>query len=247
MSQLGFDCDVHLTTSVLSAAKAAGYVAAGRYLKNLSMPEVSACAASGFGLWLIYETTGSSQFFQQGEEGGAYSGGVAMAQAKALGAPASSVIYVAVDYDAAAGDISFIQPWMTAFQAACLPYALGTYADGAIASQLHTAPGDYVPGASGWEGTQQYLLSGRVALIQHPSANLFGIDTDPVDIVDPSVIWYPALAGRGAPAPPEPAPAAPTFVMPKLTDLQGFLGVVVDGIYGDQTAAAIQAYYEGQQ
>ena len=246
----GFDADTQLTQATAARFVAAGYVAAGRYLKNLTMTEVAACAQAGLKLWLIDEGYGDAVVFARGTAGGLADGGKAKDRADALDAPPGSVIFFAIDYDAGQGDVANIKAYYGGYAAACAPYRAGMYADGLIASQVPTPVGDYLPGASGWAGTKDYIASGKVALLQHPPATVLGLDVDPVDILDESVLWDPAtnVVPTPAPAPtPEPAPPDDTDPMPDLKVAQAYLGVTADGVYGPITAAAFEDYYTDDQ
>lgn len=248
----GFDTPSALLPSYISQVMARGYIAAGRYIsgggawKHLLASEVASCAGAGFGLWLIDEGSGDLAQFRTGETGGFNDGKKASGVATLLGVPAGTPIFVGVDYAAQASDVAYIRTYMSGYQSGCMPYRAGLYADGAVASAVPTAVGDFVPGASSWPGTAAYLTSGKVALVQHPTTLLLGMSVDLVDIVDQSVLWFP---GKNVAAPVTAPPVSSKTQTPvadattTLEAWQTFLGVTADGIYGPETAAAFEAYF----
>lgn len=249
----GFDSDTPLTATVIQQAKAAGFVAAGRYLKNLGVAEVTLCRENDFGLWLISEGMGDQATVRRGRAGGANDGVIAAHQATILfGAPSSVPIASAVDFDAGPDDVPFIDAYMGGFAMAIAPHPLLVYGDGAVlTSDLPAGTRAYVVGATGWEGTQAYLAKNKApALVQHGEVALFGISVDLVDINDGSILWYP---GRDPDGTPLPLPAVPnvSLSMPSLKALQGALisagydlGTTgADGLWGAHTAAALASYY----
>lgn len=256
----GFDADMLPSKSQIMRAMTAGYIAMGVYFtKNAiyeGMPDfIANCTALGFKMWLIDEGAGSTAVFARGAAGGNADGKRAAQMAQNLGVPAGTPIFFGIDFDAQQSDVANIRDYLTGYQGACLPYKAGMYADGLVAAQVPTAVGDYVPGASGWAGTAAYLKSGKVALIQHPPSAFLGMDADPVEIVDESVLWAPGQKITEPTAPSsllgnegtQPTPVTEsTNPMPDLKTAQAFLGITVDGIFGPQTAAAIAAYYEKQ-
>lgn len=240
-----FDTPEQLTVAVVSAAKAAGRIAAGRYIsgggtwKHLTLEEIDVCKANGFGLWLIDEGAGDAGQFAGGKIAGSKAGAQAAKIARSLGVPDGTPIFVGIDFDADEDDVSDIASYMTGYKSSCGPYKAGMYADGLIASAVPSDCGDFVPGASGWPGTAEYIASGKVALIQHPPVKAFGIDTDPVEIIDPSVLWFPG----GAVSQPSKQ-AIPSLRMPPLSQLQAILEVEPDGVWGPVTENAIATYYK---
>jgi hypothetical protein len=245
----GFDTDRVMSDAFVRRAVAAGYGAAGRYLKNLTSSEIASCAKYGMRLWLIDEGAGDAAVFGRGVAGGQADGAAAKARAAVLNVPAGIPIYFAVDFDAGAADVDGVGRYLNGYVAACAPYRVGMYADGLIASAVPTEVGDYLPAASGWQGSKDYINSGKVALLQHVPEALLGLDADPVDVLDEGVLWLPGPdhirtqpAGGVVTVPPAAPPAS--FAMPDLRVLQGFLGVAADGIWGPVTAAAVARYYE---
>lgn len=250
MTAKGFDCDTHLTAAIIQAAKAAGHIAAGRYLKNLTAAEVALCRQYDFGLWLIAEGMGDRATLRRGRAGGISDAAVQVRQALALGVPGAVPIASAVDFDAVADDLPLVDAYMDGFASLISPHPLVVYGDGAVlTSHLPAGTRAYVAGAGGWEGTQAYLAQTKMpALVQHPTAAMFGISVDPVDINDESVIWYPArddaataTGGRQQETPVQTS-------MPPLKSLQRTLialgyQIDADGVWGRQTEGALSDYY----
>lgn len=251
-----FDTPDQLTAAVIGAAKAAGRVAAGRYIsgggawKHLTALEVALCKSMDFGLFLIDEGAGDAGQFATGEAGGQAAGAVAAKVAVAMGVPSKTPIFVGVDFAADEEDIPDITAYMNGYTKGCRTALVALmYADGLIASQVPTPGGDFVPGASGWPGTPAYLKSGKVALIQHPPVQAFGIDTDPVEVVDRSVIWFPGSIA-GIPASQvivvqPPPPTQPTIPPVMSGDVPTARDRMVACVKALQTELAAQGYYSG--
>lgn len=254
MTISGFDADTLLTEAQMTRVMSAGYTAMGVYFTKSAifsgMPAfVQLCAKHGFRLWLIDEGMGNAAVFARGNAGGQADGRHAASMARDLGVPAGTPIFFAIDYAAGESDVANISAYYAGYKQACAPYKAGMYADGAIASAITTDVGDYVPGASGWPGTAEYLKSGKVALIQHPPGPFFGMDADPVEIIDESVLWAPSAVATPVVSGPVVAttPITPVSValppLGPLVTVQQFLGITADGVYGPETAAAIEHYY----
>ena len=243
-----FDTPHQLTSAVVSAAMTAGRIAAGRYIssggswKHLTTAEVSLCKSTGFGLFLIDEGAGDAAQFATGDVGGQAMGTAAAKAAAALGVPAGTPIFIGVDFAADEDAIPDITSYKNGYAKGCAPYVPGMYADGLIASAVATDVGDFVPGASAWPGTRDYLKSGKIALIQHPPVRMFGIDIDPVEVVDSSVLWFPGKAAF---------PPTPVSVMPDLKAAQaelqakGLYDGALDGVWGSRTESAFVRFYSG--
>lgn len=239
----GFDTDSHLTREVITEALAAGDRAAGRYLKNLTPDEVQLCKELGFGLWLIDEKMGDWAYFQNTS---GHAAGTAAAQAAlALGAPAGSWIANAVDFDASATQIPVIDSFMLAYEKGLdeLGMKLLVYGSGLVETEaLPEGAKAYLACAGGWAGTRSYPKQ-TAALVQHLPATKYGLDVDPCDIQDESIIWWPAGAkpqeNEAQVVPPTEVP----FVMPKLSDMQRATFTNPDGLWGPLTARALANYY----
>lgn len=253
VTKKGFDTDTILTERVIIAAKAAGIVAIGRYAKNAQRSEIDLCAKYKMGLFWIAEGMGDAKTMTLGHEGGAALAVRTKKQLDALGVPDTVVVYTAVDYDAGEPDVPAISNHKLGFAEGMAPRRIDLYADGAILTPLSNGRG-FVAGAGGWKGTSAFLETGRAALIQHVPTTMFGVDADPVDILDESVIWYPGGDAENAdsiPAQqrrPVPTPAPLSAIQPSLSDTQTALQALghykgrVDGQWGPRTAEAVILY-----
>lgn len=251
----GFDTPDQLTQSAAETAKSEGFTRVGRYVsggggwKHLTEAEVAVCKAVGLDLFLIDEATGDAAQFASGRDGGLAAGQRAAVALRALNVPEGTPIFVGVDFDAGQGDVENITNYMAGYKEGVAPYKAGMYADGLIASQVPSEVGDFVPGAGGWEGTKEYLQSGKVAIIQHPPTNMFGLDADPCEILDESVLWK--LSGESLAKAPNPAPSSDSNPWPDLKIGQAYLqekGLYtgqVDGVVGPLTLGAIEKLYGG--
>lgn len=263
-----FDTPDQLTPASIKDAKADAVIAVGRYIsgggswKHLTAAEVAACRSMGMKLWLIDEGTGSAAQFAAGEAAGKAAGVQAAIVANAFGVPAGTAIFVGVDYDAGEADVANITNYMKGYKAGCAPYKAGMYADGLIAMKVPTDVGTFVPGAGGWNGTKEYLAAGKnIAIIQHPPVKAYGLDTDPCEVRDTSVLWTPGAPAPAPVEPPEPVPPIPpkptpvpspapapkppvtVFTPPKIADWQKLLGYPVTGVMSIMLAYAIRNYY----
>jgi hypothetical protein len=243
----GFDADTYLTDAIVEAAMVAGCIAAGRYLKNLQPAEVAVCARHGFKLWLIYEGMGDLATIEQGAPRGQKDGALAKSQALALGAPTTIPIFAAVDFGATGGtQIADVDAYMGGFASGCAPYPQGDYGDGDVILSRPNSKG-YVAGADGWSKTEAILADppANLAIVQHAPANLYGINVDPCDILDESVLWAPT------PGVPKPttittlrvgSSGAPVAALQDALTSAGFPVHPDDGDYGPATKAAVEAY-----
>ena len=137
-------------------------------------------------------------------------------------------------------------------------YKIGCYSSGSVLTALF-AHGlidyDWLPNALGWGGSRQYLASGRWHLRQLPTVNGFlpGLNVDP-SMRNPNYagpigdFGMDGVTIKPKPVAP-PAPAQASFPMiqngdtgPAVVMLQNFLGIPADGIFGDGTEAAVEAF-----
>ncbi|SFU71439.1 DUF1906 domain-containing protein [Alicyclobacillus macrosporangiidus] len=128
------DCYSPLTAASAKALKAAGYVAVGRYLghlthgwsKALTPGEVSAIRGAGLAIISIWEGAGDKlAYFTYSQ--GLQDGAQAVTEAKALGQPAGTPIYFAVDFDTADRDMPQIRLYLDGVRRNLGPYKLGVY------------------------------------------------------------------------------------------------------------------------
>lgn len=191
----GFDTTRDITQHAADI-KAANYDFVARYLsqshwKVISAAEVVAIATAGLGLVLVYEDgpTASDYFsFGRGQADGAR----AAQQASLIDAPAGTVLYFAVDYDASASDIggpitqyfNGVAGALKSFEAASATgYHVGVYGSGATCSAI-TAAGlakcGWLAQSSGWSGHDTY--SGW-SIRQGMPAVIAGLSVDPDDAI----------------------------------------------------------------
>lgn len=253
----GLDAGTTLTPYA-TKIKAAGFDHVGRYLKNLRLAEVTALHAAGLGVWLIYETTATRALF--GDAAGAEDGLAAKQQAMALGVPDGTAIYATVDTDVPLNQLGIVRAYMLAFYRSLAgQYRLGIYACGAVLQGNADIAVPWLAGAMGWAGSRAYEASSAWAMKQGADLNgragvwnnmtwpALGFD------YDPNVIgghdfgpWMAAGQASVADQPLAPAPPAePVNPMPDLKIMQAYLGVTVDGLWGDDTANAAADYYGG--
>ena len=130
----GIDCASRLTREKASALYSLGYRFAGRYVvptagstawKALTSPEAEAIRASGMDILCIFELDAARA--GRGEAVGAQDGDLALACARALGIPAGTTLYFAVDYYPAAAEMPQIEAYLRAAGARIAPYTLGVY------------------------------------------------------------------------------------------------------------------------
>lgn len=130
----GIDCASRLTREKASALYSLGYRFAGRYVvptvgstawKALTSPEAEAIRASGMDILCIFELDAARA--GRGEAVGAQDGALALACARALGTPAGTTLYFAVDYYPAAAEMPQIEAYLRAAGARIAPYTLGVY------------------------------------------------------------------------------------------------------------------------
>jgi hypothetical protein len=294
---LGLDADTYLTTFA-EKIKAAGFSYVGRYLKNVTAPEIAALHAAGLGVWAIFETTTSRSLM--GAAVGGQDGVAARQQAQAHGFPPGSVIYATTDTDATPIQLPVVGAYYAAFLRACAPYGCGAYASGNVLTYLtktvNPAIVPWLAGAMGWGGSRSYAATGDWVMMQGPDlggrAGTFasvpfpslGFDYDPDLIAHPERIgaWMPQAAPAssvttapvvtpapasppsvGSSSPPstpsptvkpvtstpvtQPSPSSltiPQIILPPLKAVQAYLGVSVDGIWGNDTANAIWDFLE---
>jgi Domain of unknown function (DUF1906) len=235
----GFDTDSPLSSAQVQQAVVAGYGCVGRYIKNLTTAEVGRVHGGGMGLWLIDETSGNWSYFSGGTASGTQRGKIAKAAAIALGYPSGQWIANAVDFDADEDQVATIDEFMVAYQAAIAPYRLLTYGSGLIeSSALPPGAKAYLACAGGWEGTRGYDAS-KAAIVQHLPATLFGLDVDPCDINDESILWLPT----GAPSVPAAVIDIPPAIELQRSLIANGYDIAPDGKWGGESGAALESYF----
>jgi len=90
-----------------------GYVSQDNTGKNLTRPQVDAIHAQGMDVGLVYEYNPKSAL--GGYTQGAVDGGIAVAHARSIGAPAGMTLYAAVDWDVTAAQLSTVHAYARGF------------------------------------------------------------------------------------------------------------------------------------
>ncbi|HLV78895.1 MAG TPA: DUF1906 domain-containing protein [Chthonomonadaceae bacterium] len=177
------DCAVS-TCGKAQEIKAGGFDFVARYYpiglpKSLTRQEVEALAGAGLWIVSVYETTPTQPaYFASGAVRGEQDARRALESARACGQPAGSVIYFAVDYDAAEADLPAILAYFAAVHAAlnAAGYLTGVYGSGRVcravkgAGCAHRA---WLAMSRGWAGSADYsdwdlcqTIEGHVAGIE---------------------------------------------------------------------------------
>lgn len=141
--------------------------------KRLELDEAKALADAGFTLAVVFQEGGGAKgkIDQLSRSNGQRDATQALRLAKELGQPQHSAIYFAVDHDYFRhSELRAIEPYFAEIQKALAEqYRVGIYASGAVAG--HMQDKGYVdlvwlPGATGWAGTRDFLKTDRWALFQ---------------------------------------------------------------------------------
>lgn len=134
----GFDCSVRLTAEQAAKMRTQGYEYAIRYCvpdnpKSITKTEADALLSAGLGIGLCWETYATRA--NSGAAGGLTDGKLAKEYAQSIGAPDTTVIYFAVDYDAR--EFDKIASYMIAAECAVRPYRLGVYGSYYVVEEMH--------------------------------------------------------------------------------------------------------------
>ncbi|MDR3585719.1 MAG: DUF1906 domain-containing protein [Desulfosporosinus sp.] len=145
------DCSTTLTSTTAAALKVAGIVAVGRYLgyetqgwsKSLSPDELSVIQASGLSVFLIWESNPTTAgYFSYSK--GVSDAQIALEEAAYLGAPNSTAIYFAVDFDAQASDMTAIIEYFSGVRDGLKgQYLVGAYGSYSVLQALQAS--SYAP------------------------------------------------------------------------------------------------------
>lgn len=180
----GFDTTANCSHSAADIASA-GYEFVGRYLsrsswKVISAGEVGALKDAGLSVVLVYEDgpTASSYF---SEDRGTSDATRAAQQAAAIGAPPTTTLYFAVDYDASAADIAGpITAYFQGIVSAATGFQIGVYGSGATCSAITgagLASKGWLACAKGWAGYAGYQPSASIE--QALPTTVLGLSVDP--------------------------------------------------------------------
>jgi hypothetical protein len=191
----GLDTTQNVTQKA-SEIRATNHDFVARYLsqshwKVIGSTEASAIAAAGMALVLVYEDAPTAaDYFSFGR--GQADGTRAAQQASFIGAPAGTVIYFAVDYDASVNDIegvitqyfSGVAGSLKSFAASNgTAYAVGVYGSGATCRGI-TAAGlakyGWLAQSTGWSGHDSY---NGWSIRQGMPTVVAGLSVDPNDAI----------------------------------------------------------------
>ncbi|MFC0252494.1 DUF1906 domain-containing protein [Massilia consociata] len=170
----GFDTALQMTRHA-AALRQQGYDFVMRYYshnaaKNLTPEEARALAAAGLRLGAVWESAGTHTGFFSGAQGRS-DGTAALSLARAVGQPAGSAIYFAVDFDPSQADIDGPVADYFAGVAAALgsAYRIGVYGSGlCCGSLLDRAQADccWLSQSTGFAGSKAFAQARRYDLIQ---------------------------------------------------------------------------------
>lgn len=174
-----------------SALRAAGYDFVGRYLsrstwKLIGAAEADALRGAGLSIVLVYEDGPTSpSYFSFGR--GQVDGQRAATQAASLGAPATTCIYFAVDYDASAVDVNGcigdyfkgVSSGLAGVTGTVPHYTVGAYGSGRTCRALQQAGAaqfTWLAQSAGWAG---YDPVGSWSIVQGMPVTVGAISGDP--------------------------------------------------------------------
>lgn len=218
-------------------AKAAGYLFGLGYLstdstKNLTAQVIADYHGQGLGVGAVWETTVHAA--EGGAAGGVRDAEAAYGQAHALGFPAGTCVYFAVDEQVS---VNLIAPYFQAI--ACAANTWG-YRHGVYGS-LMVVEGVLAHGwaSLGWQTSAWSAgkVSAKAALYQrqsHTRPPIAGVASNAYDedvqLAADAGLWLP-----GSPTPPPPRPAPPAVNRTQIRALQSAVRVTADGQWGPVT------------
>ncbi|CAM3743227.1 DUF1906 domain-containing protein [Cohnella lubricantis] len=148
----GIDCSAPLTAAKAQQIAAAGYQFVARYLvprdyawKRLTRTEAEAITFAGMQIVSVFETSANRPV--GGAANGKEDGVAALKEAQAIGQPAGSAIYFAVDYDAQPKDYDAIEAYLRAAAAEIPGYEAGVYGSYAVVEEMAKR----IPGIKCWQ------------------------------------------------------------------------------------------------
>jgi hypothetical protein len=248
-------CDYAFATVPVPALTAAGVRFACRYLstdpaKNLTASERDALHAAGISIVLVWETTGTSP--KSGHAAGLAEAKTARAQATVLGFPANLPIYYAVDFDPTTAQLAEVLDYLHgAADAEGAKDRVGVYGSYDVAEAAANAGYAYLWQTYAWSSGQ--WASAAVIRQTLNGARIGGADVD----LDEATAgnygqWTPA--GTSATTPPPARPGRPQVIegnsgywveiLQRSLMLAGFDPKGVDGKFGKDTFAAVEAFQE---
>lgn len=154
--------------------------------KVVKPAEASAIAAAGLKLALVFEVWGGADNFEHRDintDTGTRHGAFARQWAKHVGAPASTIIWFAIDTDVVGTQYNnYVRPYLVAAKAALGgEFRIGMYACGfACASALGQGLIDaaWLAQSMGWNGSRAFRATNRWRLLQGAEMTLHGLSVD---------------------------------------------------------------------
>lgn len=153
-----------------AAVKNSGYVAALGYLRNLTPQVVNAYLSAGLGVGTIFETAADEAL--GGTPLGSADGAAAAKQARSLGQPPGTILFVNLgDFAISAAEIPSVIAYYKAFRVQAAQYAVGAYATGYGIIELAAAglPGPWWQNAIDDNGVPGSVVTNLTALYQRVS------------------------------------------------------------------------------
>lgn len=149
---IGFDCAAKLTEKMAKDLYGAGFRYAGRYLgnswKSFDKKEAKAIQKAGIKLISIFQKSANKiSYFT--EKQGTVDGKDAEKWAKAVGQPAGTAIYFAVDCEIAGKEVAQIQAYFSAVKKGLKSYKIGVYGSHAV-MQVMKRDADYLWQTYAW-------------------------------------------------------------------------------------------------
>ena len=172
-----------------------GWHAVGLYLSpsRTTREQVEGLHSVGiriFSIWEKGKPTSKSYF---SPEKGTADGKAAAAYAEVLGMPAGKPVFACFDYDTSMADINSVcKEYQVAFRAAVMAkgYLVGCYGSGLLC-QTYVSAGishyGWLAQSTGFAGFSDYKPNATI--VQGPSTNIMGLDSDVDYINDESVLW----------------------------------------------------------
>ncbi|MFC6553843.1 glycoside hydrolase domain-containing protein [Cohnella cellulosilytica] len=189
----GIDCAVPLTAAKAKAIAAEGAKFAVRYLvppayawKRMLKSEADAIQTAGLRLASVFQLGADRP--KGGAANGNADGKAALAEAKVIGQPTGSAIFMAVDYDAPASDYDKIEAYLRAAQDELPGYHVGVYGHyGVIEEMFRRGACRYFWQTYAWSDGKK---SSRADLWQYKNnVTLAGHTVDYNECYDDSIFW----------------------------------------------------------
>ena len=184
----GIDTYLTCTSDLIACFESKGYGFIGRYYFNLTQTikqkftaaEAEAISAAGLSCVAVYENQSNTSGYFTAAKGTSDATG-ALAQAQALGQPAGTAIYFAVDCDLTAQQISSgVVPYFQSVNAVIgSAYAIGVYGSGLTCTTLldaNLATYAWLTCSMGFAGSKSFT---RWNIKQSDEETICGIDVDP--------------------------------------------------------------------